>query len=126
MWVDSSSPLFLVEFGIKVLLALRSASGLGQELLPPLLFSGRGCVKLVEIRRSRRGSAVVNPTRIHEDPGSIPGLPQRMKDLGCHELWSRLQTTARIPHCCGCGVGRQLQFQFNPYPGNFRMPQGWP
>ena len=28
---------------------------------------------------SRRGSAVTNPTSIHEDVGSIPGLPQ--KDL---------------------------------------------
>ena len=26
------------------------------------------------------------------------------------------------PGCCGCGVGQQLQLQFEPYPGNFHMP----
>ena len=31
--------------------------------------------------RSHCGSAVMNPTRIHEDTGSIPGLAQRFKDL---------------------------------------------
>ena len=29
---------------------------------------------------SFRGSAVMNPTRIHEDAGLIPGLAQRVKD----------------------------------------------
>ena len=30
---------------------------------------------------------------------------------------------ARIQHCCGCGIGWQLQLQFNPQPGNLHMPR---
>ena len=35
-----------------------------------------------------------NPTRSHEDVGSIPGASL---------------SGLRIRHCCGCGVGQQLQ-----------------
>ena len=44
---------------------------------------------------------LTNPTNIHEDVGSIPGLVQ----------WAAVNVTdvAQIPCCCCCGVGLQLQ-----------------
>ena len=51
-------------------------------------FCGGGTLKefcarsrLSKIGYSHCGSVVMNPTRIHEGAGSIPGLAQRVKDL---------------------------------------------
>ena len=53
---------------------------------------------------------LTNPTRIHEDAGSIPGLDHWVNELAVvvvgDEAW--------ILHCCGCGVGEQLQLQLDP------------
>ena len=62
---------------------------------------------------------VKNPTSIHEDTCSIPGLTHWVKDpempqaavqvLDAAWIWQCL-----IWHCHGCGLGWQLQLQFDP------------
>ena len=55
-------------------------------------------------------SVVTTQLVIHEDMGLIPGLAQWVTD----EPWYKLQMWLRSLHCCGCGVGHQLQLRFDP------------
>ena len=64
---------------------------------------------------------MTNLTSIQEDPASIPGLPQWVKDLALPRAVVKFADPARILCCWGCGVGWQLQLQFDPYHGNLHM-----
>ena len=63
--------------------------------------------KLKRFWSSCRGSAKVNPTSIHEDEGSIPGLAQWVKDPA-------LQVSCGVGCRCSCGVDQWVQLQFDP------------
>ena len=58
------------------------------------------------------GLVVMNLSSIHKDAGLMPDVAQWLKDPHCCELWfkSQMQFGSRVD----CGVGQQLQLQFDP------------
>ena len=67
---------------------------------------------------------------VREDVGPSLALLSGLRIHSCHKLQCRSQMWLRSPALCGCGIGLQLQLQlqlqFDPWPGNFHMPQVQP
>ena len=59
---------------------------------------------------SHCGSVVMSPTNIHEDVSLIPGLVQWVEDPALPLAVVYVIHLAWILSCCGCNLGRQLQF----------------
>ena len=83
---------------------MQSGEGGAQGRAPSCSFS-----KYSFLGSSHCDSVVTNPTSIHEDEGSIPGLAHWVKALALPPAVVLVTDEAWIWCCSGCGLGWQLQ-----------------
>ena len=65
---------------------------------------------------------LTNLTRNYEVVGLVPAVAQWVNDPVLPRAVVWIADVARIPRCCGSGVGQWLQLRLDPWPGNLHTP----